>query len=118
MSLLKPITIGILLLAAQVSASAAEVAVLRNGSQINFVRKEEISPGTTRLYLASGHLDMPTADIESFEKDETPAPAPAVNTSENAANPTPVAAVASTATTATTSTQALQKTGVLPATST
>ena len=112
MSLLKPISIGILLLVAQVAASAAEVAVLRNGSQINFVRKEEISPGTTRLYLASGHLDMPTADIESFEKDETPAPAPAVNVSENAANPTPVAATIST------STQASQKTGVLPATST
>ena len=84
--------------------------MLRNGSQINFVRKEEISPGTTRLYLASGHLDMPTTDIESFEKDETPAPAPAVNTSENAANPTPVAAAISAST--------QQKTGVLPATST
>jgi soluble lytic murein transglycosylase-like protein len=109
MSLLRPIAIGILLLAAQVSASAAEVAVLRNGSQISFVRKEEISPGTTRLYLSSGHLDMPTADIESFEKEEPPAPVPA----ENVANPNPaVAAISSTGT------QPSQTAGVLPATTT
>lgn len=112
MPLFRPIAIGILLLAAQLSASAAEVAVLRNGSQINFVRKEEISPGTTRLYLASGHLDMPTADIESFEKEETPAALPA-ETSVNVANPNPaVAAISSTAT------QPSQMAGVLPATNT
>jgi len=113
MRLLRPIAIGILLLAAQVSASAAEIAVLRNGSQINFVRKEEISPGTTRLYLASGHLDMPTADIESFEKEEPPAPVPAENASENVANPNPAVAAISSA-----ATQPSQKTGVLPATTT
>ncbi len=113
MPLLRPIAIGILLLAAQVSASAAEVAVLRNGSQISFVRKEEISPGTTRLYLASGHLDMPTADIESIEKEETPAPLPAANTSETVANPNPVVATISS-----TATQPSQTAGVLPATST
>jgi len=107
MPLFRPIAIGILLLAAQLSASAAEVAVLRNGSQISFVHKEEISPGTTRLYLASGHLDMPTADIESFEKEEPPAPVPA----ENVANPNPaVAAISSTGT------QPSQTASVLPAT--
>lgn len=72
MTFLRPIAIGIALLVAQISASAAEIAVLRNGSQISFVRKEEISATTTRLYLASGHLDLPTADIASFDKEETP----------------------------------------------
>jgi len=72
MSLFRPFAIGILLLTAQLTASAAEIAVLRNGSQITFVRKEQIDANITRLYLASGHLDLPTADIESFEKEETP----------------------------------------------
>ncbi len=72
MTFLRPIAIGIALLVAQISASAAEIAVLRNGSQISFVRKEEINSTTTRLYLASGHVDMETADIASFEKDDTP----------------------------------------------
>ena len=78
MSLLRPIAIGILLLAGQIAASAAEVAVLRNGSQISFVRKEQIDANTTRLYLSSGHLDLSTADIESFEKEETPVALPDV----------------------------------------
>ncbi len=92
--------------------------MLRNGSQISFVRKEEISPGTTRLYLASGHLDMPTADIESFEKEETPVPVPAANTSEIVANPNPVVATISSTATSSTASQPSQKTAVLPATTT
>jgi soluble lytic murein transglycosylase-like protein len=84
MSIFKPFAIGILLLTAQLSASAAEVAVLRNGSQISFVRKEQVDASTTRLYLSSGHLDLPTADIESFEKEEAPVALP--DTSRNAAN--------------------------------
>ncbi len=72
MTFLRPIAIGIALLVAQISASAAEIAVLRNGSQISFVRKEEINATTTRLYLASGHVDLETAEIASFEKDDTP----------------------------------------------
>ena len=116
MSLLRPIAIGILLLAAQISASAAEVAVLRNGSQISFVRKEEIDASTTRLYLASGHLDMSTADIESFEKEETPVALPdvadkAANTTMNVPNDR-LAPISSTAT------LPAQTAGVLPATTT
>ena len=83
MSFLRPIAIGITLLLAQLSAFAGETAVLRNGSQINFVRKEEISSTTTRLYLASGHLDLDTADIASIEKDETPVVLPATTTVVN-----------------------------------
>jgi soluble lytic murein transglycosylase-like protein len=112
MSLYRPFAIGILLLAAQLSASAAEIAVLRNGSQITFVRKEQIDANTTRLYLASGHLDLPTADIESFEKEETPVPLPEVkNVSTTNANPV-VATISSQPA------NQQQTPGVLPATTT
>ena len=60
-----------MLLAAQFSASAADFAVLKNGSSIAFVRKEEIGP-VTRLYVPGGHMDIPTADIASFDKDDSP----------------------------------------------
>ena len=63
-----------MLLAAQLSASAAEMAVLRNGFSISFVSKQQ-SGSMTRLFTASGYIDVPTADIASYEKDETPAPA-------------------------------------------
>jgi soluble lytic murein transglycosylase-like protein len=106
MSFLRPIAIGIILLAAQLAAYAGETAVLRNGSQINFVKKEEISPTTTRLYLASGHVDLDTADIASFEKEETPAPVP------DAANLNATSAGASAAN------QPAPKAGIIPATTT
>ena len=73
MSFAKPIAIGLVLLAAQLSASAAEIAVLRNGFSISFVRKQQTG-SMTRLFTASGFIDVPTADIASYEKDETPAP--------------------------------------------
>jgi soluble lytic murein transglycosylase-like protein len=114
MRLLRPVAIGVLLLAAQISASAAEIAVLRNGSQISFVRKETIDATTTRLYLASGHVDLATADIESFEKDETPVPLADTNNSVSVANTNPVVATASSAP----ANQTSQKGGVLPATTT
>jgi soluble lytic murein transglycosylase-like protein len=63
--------IGLLLLAAQVCASAADLAVLKNGSTIPFLRKEEI--GTmTRLYVSGGHMDIPTLLIASYDKDDSP----------------------------------------------
>lgn len=74
MSFAKPIRIALVLLAVQLSASAAEMAVLRNGFSISFVRKQQ-SGSMTRLFTASGYVDVPTADIASYEKDETPAPA-------------------------------------------
>jgi soluble lytic murein transglycosylase-like protein len=109
MSLLRPIAIGITLLVAQLAAFAGETAVLRNGSQINFVRKEEISPTTTRLYLASGHVDLDTADIASFEKDDTPVAVPDAAKAANGmtSNATSPAAV-----------QPAQKAGIIPATTT
>lgn len=117
MTFLRPIAIGIALLVAQISASAAEIAVLRNGSQISFVRKEEISATTTRLYLASGHLDLPTADIASFDKEETPV---ALTDATSSANDAALNAAASNAAGVhmAAGTQPAQKKTTLPATTT
>jgi len=54
-------------------SSASEYAVMRNGFSLKHERREVIG-NTTRLYLSadstSGFVDVPTADIERFEKDE------------------------------------------------
>jgi len=67
------------LLAAMVLASSAfatELAVLRNGFTIRHERRAIV--GTmTRLYTgpdATSYVDIPTADIDHFEIDSTPAP--------------------------------------------
>ncbi len=60
-------------------ASAADLAVLKNGFSIRHERREVINQ-VTRLYLdanGSGYIDVPTEDIVSFEKDTTPRPAAA-----------------------------------------
>ncbi|HET7873404.1 MAG TPA: lytic transglycosylase domain-containing protein [Terriglobales bacterium] len=69
----KPILLGLALLGGQLCASAAEMAVLRNGSSIPFLRKEEMG-ATTRLYITGGYMDVATSEIASFDKDESPAP--------------------------------------------
>src|SRR3954447_19927062 len=117
MSFFRPLAIVGILLAAQLSAFAGETAVLRNGSQINFVRKEEISPTTTRLYLASGHVDLDTADIASFEKEETPAaiPDPPVAGKGVNSNPTSAGSLAGSQPAAV---QPGQEVGIIPATTT
>jgi hypothetical protein len=70
MSFLRPLGIGLLLLAAQLSASAADLAILKNGSSIPFLRKEQT--GTiTRLYIPGGHMDIPTSEIASFDTDDS-----------------------------------------------
>jgi len=66
--------IALLAFAAQISALGAEVAVLRNGRSISFVRKEELG-NTTRLFTAEGYVDILTEQIDSFTTEETP-PAP------------------------------------------
>jgi len=61
-----------LLLAA--TASAAEIAVLRNGYTIRHANREEIGE-LTRLYLSadrSSFVDIATADVERFETDDSP----------------------------------------------
>lgn len=74
--------VGWWLLLAAVSASAAEMAVLRNGFAIRHESREVIGD-TTRLYLdAAGrnYTDVPTADIVSYEiapPEPQPQPEPA-----------------------------------------
>ena len=80
-----------LLALASLPASAAEVAVLSNGFSIHDQR-HEARDNMTRLYMTGttdNYVDVPTADIASFEEEEprplpppsssAPAPAPAKN---------------------------------------
>jgi membrane-bound lytic murein transglycosylase MltF len=66
-------------LAAAVSARAADFAILRNGFSIRHDHRQ-VMDSITRLYLPgpnAGFIDIPTSEIERFEKDETPTtPAP------------------------------------------
>jgi Transglycosylase SLT domain len=94
MKLAKPIAIGLVLLAAQLSALSAEVAVLRNGFTIRCERKQQTG-NTTRLFTKGGFLDVPTSEIASFEPDDTPeAPAasPEATKPPETAAPAPAAA--------------------------
>src|SRR5215475_10971516 len=70
-------------LAVALPGFGGEVAVLRNGFSINFERKE-VRGDITRLYLGGGYVDVPSANIESFETapddpPEPPATQPAAN---------------------------------------
>jgi Transglycosylase SLT domain len=89
MKVAKPIGLGLLLLAVQLPALCAEVAVLRNGFSIRFDRKEQ-SGENTRLYIRGGFVDIATSEIASIEPDETP-DVPALPSA-----PSPAATIAST----------------------
>jgi len=68
---------AILLVLGSVWSCAADMAVLRNGNSIRHERREVIG-SVTRLYLgdgASGYIEIPSDQIERFEKDTSPAPA-------------------------------------------
>jgi len=79
----RSIRIALVLLATQVPALSAEVAVLRNGFSLSFERKEQIG-NVTRLYTKTGFVEVATSEIASFEQDDTPpaaaAPAPSQQT--------------------------------------
>src|SRR5690242_16383802 len=110
----RAIFVGLALLAGQLTASAADLATLRNGSSIPFIRKEQIGD-VTRLYITGGHMDVPTSEIVSFDKDDSPVP-PANSETESSAPAAPAASASATAApapqaqpaTATTSTVALK----------
>lgn len=56
------------------TASAADIAVLRNGYTIRHENREEIGE-LTRLYLSadrSSFVDVATADVEEFQRDDSP----------------------------------------------
>ena len=67
----RTIAIAALLAAAQISAFAGEVAVLKNGFSIHFQRKEQTG-NLTRLYTGTGYMDIASNQIESFEAEEVP----------------------------------------------
>lgn len=70
--------LALMLVAVAVPAMAADLAVLQNGFTIRHERRE-ILGSITRLYTTVGgnsYVDIPTAQIDHFEKDLTPAPAP------------------------------------------
>jgi soluble lytic murein transglycosylase-like protein len=82
MLVLRKFALALALLSA-LPAFASDLAVLRNGFSIRHERREVIG-SITRLYVTAdgkSYVDVPTADIDHFEKDLTPAvdPAPAVN---------------------------------------
>ncbi len=59
---------------ASTTALASDIAILRNGFSIRHERREVID-STIRLYMsgeAGSYVDVPTTEIERFEKDLTP----------------------------------------------
>lgn len=67
----RSIRIALVLLATQLPAFGAEVAVLRNGFSLRFERKEQAGD-VTRLYTKAGFVEVATSEIASFEPDDTP----------------------------------------------
>ncbi len=72
------IQIGLLLMSLliSISAPASEIAILRNGFSIRHESRQVIG-AITRLYTSAdknSYVDVPTDQIERFEKDLTPAP--------------------------------------------
>jgi soluble lytic murein transglycosylase-like protein len=72
---------------------AADVAILRNGFTIRHESREQIGE-STRLYTSADRtsfVDIPTADVERFEKDDTPLPSALNSTVSAVASPAAVA---------------------------
>ena len=80
MSVKRSFLIGWVVLTLCGAALAADVAVLRNGNSIRHERKQVLGR-ITRLYLessSSGYIEIPTDQIDHFERDTSPPlPAPA-----------------------------------------
>jgi len=81
----KTLTVTALLLLAQMSAFAGQIAILKNGFSIHFDHKEQ-NAKSTRLFTSTGYLDIASDQITSFEEDEAPV----------VPEPAPVAAAPST----------------------
>ncbi|HSK44952.1 MAG TPA: lytic transglycosylase domain-containing protein [Candidatus Binatia bacterium] len=67
----RTLTVTALLVMAQMSAFAGQIAILRNGFSIHFDRKEQ-NANSIRLFTSTGFLDITSDQIASFEEDETP----------------------------------------------
>jgi soluble lytic murein transglycosylase-like protein len=75
----RSIKLVFVLLTMALPALAADIAVLQNGFTIRHERREVLG-SVTRLYttdVGNSYVDIPTQQIDHFEKDLTPAPAPA-----------------------------------------
>jgi len=75
MRFLRPLMLAFISCAVVSCASAADLAILRNGFSIRHEQREVLG-SVTRLYLSadkSGYVDVPTREIERFERDFTPA---------------------------------------------
>jgi hypothetical protein len=84
------IIFALILLGCGVSA-AADLAVLRNGNSIRHERKEILGP-VTRLYMGAtkdGYIEIPTEQIDHYEKDTAPPPAVAPTSVQRGAVVTP-----------------------------
>jgi len=71
---LRKFGVAAIIIATAAVGQAADLAVLRNGFSIRHERREVVG-SVTRLYLSSreaGYVDVPTGDIDRFEKDVTP----------------------------------------------
>ncbi|MGE5321675.1 MAG: lytic transglycosylase domain-containing protein [Actinomycetota bacterium] len=88
MSIFRTLWITLLLVTSQVCASAADLAILKSGASIPFLRKE-VAGSVTRLYIPGGHMDIPTSQIASFDKDDSPLD---YLTPDSPATPAPAAA--------------------------
>ena len=63
------------------TAAATDLAILSNGNSIRHEHRRETG-SVTRLYLGTDEesfIDVPTKDIDHFEKDTSPAPLPAAS---------------------------------------
>jgi soluble lytic murein transglycosylase-like protein len=81
----RPLQLGTLvgLILITLSAPAAELAILRNGFTIRHERRDLVGPNT-RLYLGAdpaSFVDVPTTEIDHFEKDLSAPPATATTAS-------------------------------------
>jgi soluble lytic murein transglycosylase-like protein len=68
--------IAVLLVTSCATCLAADLAILRNGNSIRHERRQILGT-VTRLYLgesSSGYIEIPTNQIERFEKDTAPPP--------------------------------------------
>jgi len=72
-----PLVLAVMMIASALQALGADFAVLHNGFSIRHERREVIG-AVTRLYVTAdgrSYVDVPTADIDHFEKDFAPPPA-------------------------------------------
>lgn len=86
MRILRKVGLGFALVILVNSCVAADLAILRNGFSIRHERREVVGQ-VTRLYLSStdpnGYVDVPTSEIERFDRDLTVGLSPGNASSQN-----------------------------------